>query len=63
VRGVRGVVVQKRSSGTGWKRVRAIAPGAFRFSVKPKVTTYYRLATTQDAAAPVRIRVGAATLK
>jgi hypothetical protein len=43
--------------------VRAIAPGVFRFSVKPKVTTYYRLATAQDAAAPVRIRVGAATLK
>jgi stage II sporulation protein D len=63
VRGVRGVVLQKRSSGTSWQRVRAIAPGVFRFSVKPKVTTYYRLATAQDAAAPVRIRVGAATLK
>lgn len=63
VRGVRGVVVQKRSGGTAWKRVRAIAAGPFRFTVKPKVTTQYRLATAQDAAASVRIRVGAATVK
>ena len=63
VRGVPGVVVQKRSSGTAWKRLRAIAPGPFSFSVKPKVTTQYRLATAQDAAASVRIRVGAATVK
>ena len=37
--------------------------GAFHFTVKPKVTTRYRLATRNDAAAPVRIRVQAATVK
>ncbi|HEY5694956.1 MAG TPA: SpoIID/LytB domain-containing protein [Gaiellaceae bacterium] len=63
VRGVRGVVVQKRSAGTAWRRMRAVKAGAFRFTVRPKVTTQYRLATAQDAAASVRIRVGAATLK
>ncbi|HEY3543840.1 MAG TPA: SpoIID/LytB domain-containing protein, partial [Gaiellaceae bacterium] len=63
VRGVRGVVVQKRSGGTAWKRLRAIAAGSFRFIVKPRVTTQYRLATAQDAAASVRIRVDAATVK
>jgi stage II sporulation protein D len=63
VRGVRGVVVQKRSSGTTWKRLRAVAAGPFHFTVKPRVTTQYRLATAQDAAAFVRIRVGAGTVK
>ena len=37
--------------------------GAFHFSVKPKVTTKYRLATPNDAAASVRIRVEAATVR
>jgi SpoIID/LytB domain protein len=63
VRGVRGVVVQKRSRGTAWKRLRALDAGTFHFTVKPKVTTAYRLATAQDAAAFVRIRVEAATVK
>jgi stage II sporulation protein D len=67
VRGVRGVVVQARSGGKPWKQLRSILPaagtGAFHFAVKPKVTSQYRLATPQDAAAPVRIRVKAATLK
>jgi stage II sporulation protein D len=66
VRGARGVVVQKRSSGTPWVRLRSVVPavqtGAIRFAVKPKVTTQYRLATAHDAAASVRIRVDAATL-
>jgi stage II sporulation protein D len=66
VRGLSGVVVQKRTSGTLWKRLRAVVPapgtGAFHFAVKPKVTTQYRLATAQDAAAFVRIRVQAATV-
>jgi stage II sporulation protein D len=65
-RGVLGVVVQSRSSGTPWTKLRSIVPaagtGAFHFAVKPKVTTQYRLATAQDAAAAVRIRVEAATL-
>jgi stage II sporulation protein D len=61
VRGVRGVALQARTQGTPWKRLRSIAPaaatGAFHFAVKPKITTDYRLATTDDAAAFVRIRV------
>jgi SpoIID/LytB domain protein len=63
VRGVRGVVVQRRSRGTSWTRLRSVEPGAFHFTVKPKMTTAYRLATAQDAAAFVRIRVQAATVK
>jgi stage II sporulation protein D len=67
VRGVRGVVLQRRSRGKPWQRLRSIVPaaktGAFHFAVKPKVTTDYRLATAQDAAAFVRIRVEAATVK
>ncbi len=60
VRGVRGVVVQSSPAGALWKQFRTIATtGAFHFSVKPNVTTRYRLATTNDAAAPVRIRVQA----
>ena len=64
VRGVTGAVVQKSTNGTEWTQLRSITtPGAFQFGVKPKVTTQYRLATADDAAAPVRIRVGAATLR
>ena len=64
VRGVSGAVVQKSTNGTAWTQLRSITgPGAFQFSVKPKVTTQYRLATADDAAAPVRIRVGPATLR
>ena len=61
VRGVRGVVVQQRSSGKPWTTLRPIVPapktGAFHFAVKPSATTDYRLVTPQDAAASVRIRV------
>ena len=67
VRGVQGVVVQRRTSGTAWTQFRSVVPaartGSFHFSVKPKVTTQYRLATTADAAASARIRVRAATVK
>ena len=67
VRGLHGVVVQARSSGEPWRQLRAIVPaattGAFHFAVRPRVTTLYRLATAQDAAAYLRIRVKAATLK
>jgi hypothetical protein len=60
VRGVRGVVVQRSTAGTPWKQFRTITTsGAFHFSVRPEVTIKYRLATTDDAAAPVRIRVEA----
>ena len=63
VRGV-GAVLQRSTAGTPWSRFRSITKrGAFTFSVKPRVTTKYRLATANDAAAPVRIRVQAATVK
>jgi stage II sporulation protein D len=61
VRGVRGVVVQQRSAGDPWTQLKRIAPraksGAFRLVVRPSATTDYRLATAQDAAAYIRIRV------
>ena len=61
VRGVRNVVVQQRTSGQPWKQLRTVVPaaqtGAFHFAVRPSATTDYRLATAQDAAAFVRIRV------
>jgi SpoIID/LytB domain protein len=67
VRGVRGVVLQRRSGGMPWTTLRPVVPaprtGAFHISVKPNVTTEYRLATARDAAAYVRIRVDAATLR
>ena len=64
VRGVSGAVVQRSSAGTPWKQFRTIATtGAFHFSVKPRVTTLFRLATQDDAAAPARIRIQAATVK
>ena len=57
------VVVQSSAAGGAWTELRSVVPGAFHFSVKPKVTTQYRLATADDAVAPVRIRVQAATVK
>jgi hypothetical protein len=64
VRSVTGAVVQKSTDGTTWTQLRSITTqGAFTFGVKPKMTTQYRLATPDDAAAPVRIRVGPATLR
>ena len=61
VRGVSGVVVQERTLGTPWQPFKSLAPttktGAFRLVVRPNVTTDYRLATAQDAAGSVRIRV------
>jgi stage II sporulation protein D len=64
VRGVPDVVLQRSTPGTPWSQFRSVAKaGPFQFSVKPQVTTRYRLATANDAAAPVRIRVQAATVK
>jgi SpoIID/LytB domain protein len=60
VRGVRGAVVQERSSGSAWTKLGAVVPartGAFHLAVEPQVTTDYRLATARDAAGFVRIRV------
>jgi stage II sporulation protein D len=64
VRGVSGVVVERATAGSQWTQFRSItSTGAFHFTVKPKVTTSYRLTTANDTAAPVRIRVQAATVK
>ena len=64
VRGVQGVVLQRSTAGTPWQDFRSITKvGAFHFSVKPKVTTKYRLATENDASGYMRIRVGAATVR
>jgi stage II sporulation protein D len=64
VRGVQGVVVQRSTAGTPWQQFRSIpTAGAFHFSVRPKVTTMYRLSTENDASGYLRIRVGAATVK
>src|SRR5262249_22662182 len=63
VRGVRGVFLQERSLGGAWTQLKAIVPaaltGAFHLTVRPHVTTWYRLATARDATAYVRIRVAA----
>jgi SpoIID/LytB domain protein len=64
VRGVQGVVLQRSTAGTPWQQFRSITKaGAFHFSVKPKVTTSYRLATENDASGYLRIRVSAATVR
>ena len=60
VRGVRDVVVQQRTQGMPWRKLKPVTPaagGAIRLAVTPAVTTDYRLATARDAAAFVRIRV------
>jgi stage II sporulation protein D len=63
VRGVHGADVQRSMAGAPWTHFRSAKTGVFHFSVKPKVTTQYRVATRNDAAAPVRIRVRAATVR
>ena len=63
VRNVSGAVLQRSTSGTPWKQFRTVGTaGAFRFTVRPKVTTKYRIATQNDATGYVRIRVKAATV-
>jgi stage II sporulation protein D len=60
-RGVKGVVVQQRRRHVPWTQLAPAAPdrrtGSFTLTVKAKATTDYRLATADDAAAFVRIRV------
>jgi len=63
VRGVKGVVLQARSVGGTWTELQSVTPdpgtGAISIDVTPAATTDYRLATTADAAAPIRIKVSA----
>jgi stage II sporulation protein D len=64
VRGVQGAVIQRSTAGTPWTQFRTVATtGSFRFTVRPKATTKYRIATESDATGYVRIRVQAATVK
>lgn len=64
VRGVQGAVIQRSIAGTAWTQFRPVAmTGTFRFTVRPKTTTKYRVATASDATGYVRIRVQAATVK
>jgi hypothetical protein len=61
VRGVTGAVVQTRSRHAPWAQLASVTSdpktGAFNLSVRPRLTTDYRLATAAYAAAFVRIRV------
>jgi stage II sporulation protein D len=61
VRGVKGVVVQQRPAGGSWADLEPVAPDpgthAISIDVTPTATTDYRLATTDDAAAFIRITV------
>jgi SpoIID/LytB domain protein len=61
VRGVKGVVLEQRPLGGSWTAVGPVTPdpktGAISIDVTPEKTTDYRLATTADAAAYVRVKV------
>ena len=61
VRGIKNVVLQERPAGGSWTDDGPVTPdpktGAISIDVAPTVTTQYRLATTADAAAWLRIRV------
>ncbi len=60
-RGVGAAAVEARTRDVGWAQLAPVAPagktGAFTLSVEPQETTDYRVATTADATAFVRIRV------
>ncbi len=61
VRGVTGVVLQERPVGGSWTEAGPVTPdpqtGAISVDITPQHTTDYRLATTADAAASVRVKV------
>jgi stage II sporulation protein D len=60
VRGVTGVALEQRPSGSAWQSLSSVAPAAaapVTVTAKPTVTTYYRLATSAVAGAPVRVPV------
>jgi stage II sporulation protein D len=59
-RGVAGVALEQRPTGTSWQAVGPVAAdaaGTVALTQKPSVTTDYRLATASVAAAPVRVAV------
>lgn len=61
VHGVNDVVLQARPLGGAWAELKQVTPnprtGAIAINVAPTVTTDYRLSTTADAAAYIRISV------
>ena len=60
VRGVDGVTVEARSANAPWQELLAVTPdadGNITFDATPQLTTDYRLATPDAAAAFVRVRV------
>jgi hypothetical protein len=62
LRGASGAVVQQRTAGGAWTPLGKPRPGhghAFTFAVRPKVTTWYRLAVPTAASPAIRIRVAA----
>ena len=60
LRNARGVVLQERVAGGGWRdvrRVRAGSDGRFRALLRPRATAVYRLAVDGRAGDPVEVRV------
>jgi stage II sporulation protein D len=60
VRGLSGVALEQRSSGSSWRSAGPVAPtanGTVQLTEKPAITTDYRFATAAAAAAYVRVRV------
>lgn len=61
VRGVKNVVLQYRTDGGAWTELQPVTPdpvtGEISIDVTPAATTDYRLATTADVAAYIRITV------
>ena len=60
VRGVPGVTLEQRVSGGTWQAVGPVPSGVLKLTQRPTITTDYRLATPNAAAAFVRIRVAPA---
>jgi stage II sporulation protein D len=60
VRGIPGVTLEERPSGSAWQSLSAVRSGSatpVAVAARPIVTTDYRLATSAVAAAPVRVAV------
>ena len=60
LRGAPGAVVQQRTTGQPWSVLRKARPNAhhaFTLRVRPRVTTWYRIAVPAATSPPVRIRV------
>ena len=60
VRGIDGAWIEKRNGTAAWQELGPVAPdenGAITLTAKPLVTTDYRLATADAAAAYIRIKV------